>query len=72
MESHFKQPSQIERRETDVHRALKLANIGLEDSNATPDDFANYLEALCDVADGTCDFKEFAEKTNLKGRERLN
>ena len=73
MKSHNTQTTlHTDLRDADVHRALRLANVGLADATATPDDFADYLEALCDVADGTCDFAEFAEKTNLKGRERLN
>ena len=56
----------------DMLRALSLAADAMEEQDSTLDDFADYLEALCDVADGKTDFTEFARVTKLAGRERLN
>lgn len=53
-------------------RALNLAGNAMQEQDATADDFVNYLDALCDVADGKTDFTEFARVTKLACRERLN
>lgn len=50
----------------DILRSLTAAATALELEETTIDDFCNYLECLCEVADGVLSHNDFIKKVNIK------
>ena len=50
----------------DILRSLTAATDSLDD-DTTIDDLCYYLEALCEVADGSIDYAQFIHATGVKG-----
>ena len=53
----------------DIQRAMDASIDSWEnDANLTADEMCAQLEAICSVVDGSINYKEFTEATNLVGR----
>jgi len=56
----------------EILRSLTVTADSWENDNLSILDMTDQLDAIIAVVDGTSNFNEFAESTNLAGRERLN
>ena len=57
----------------EIDRSLALvAQVWEDDANMSVDKVCELLEGINDIVIQNCNFSEFVETSNLKGRERLN